>query len=43
MTPSPFRSWLKLASIDSSARLVPDTLLIGAETTLPLVSVSHTP
>ena len=32
MIPSPFKSSLKLGSIDSNAALVPDTLLIGAET-----------
>ena len=43
IVPSPFRSWLKLTSINSSAGLVPDTLLSGPETKLPLASVFHTP
>ena len=43
MTPSPFKSSLKLASSDSSARLAPDTLLIGPDTKLPLASVFQTP
>ena len=43
IVPSPFRSKLKLVSADSSAALVPDTLLIPPETKLPLASVFHTP
>src|SRR5436190_43608 len=40
MTPSPLRSWWKLVSADSHARLVPDTEPLS-ESLLPLLSVSQ--